>query len=52
MTYSGHMSVVLFPRDAKRKCRNILSTVASLTLPYSTTMSHKRHDYRGKIHKT
>jgi len=42
------MSIALFPRHAKRKCRIILSTVASLTLPYSTTMSHKRHDYKGK----
>ena len=48
ISYSEYMSVALFLQHAKRKCRviRVLPSVACLTLHYSTTMFHKRHDNR------
>jgi hypothetical protein len=54
-TYSECVSVSLFIQHAKRMRRIILSSVACSTLQYLSTLSHKRHDFRGKKiieHKT
>jgi hypothetical protein len=40
------VSVALVIRHAKRMRRIILSSMARLTLPYFSTLSHKRHDLR------
>jgi hypothetical protein len=41
--------VVLVIQDAKRMRRIILSSVVRLALPYFSTLSHRRHDFRKKI---
>jgi len=40
------VSVALVIRNAMRVCRIILSSVASLSLPGLSKISHKRHDIR------
>jgi len=45
---SGSMFVALIIQHAKRILRIMLSSVACLVLPYFSTLSHKRHDFRIK----
>ena len=53
ITYSGHLSVALGTQHTKRMRRIILSSAASLVLPYFYTLSHKWYDFRGKkIYRT
>jgi hypothetical protein len=48
ITYSEYVHVALFTQQAKRMRRIILLSIAYLTLPYFSTLSHKRHDFRKK----
>jgi hypothetical protein len=43
------MSVAFFFQHAKRMRRIILLSVASPVLPYFSTLSHKRYDFRAKV---
>ena len=55
MLHTPSVSVALDIQHAKRMRRIILSFVDCLAVLYSSTLSHKRHDYRGKKfieHKT
>jgi hypothetical protein len=46
VTYSECVSVALGIQHAKRMRRVTVSPVACLVLPYFSTLSHKRHDFR------
>ena len=46
---SVYMSLASVTQHAKRMRRLILSAVVCLALPYFSTLSHKRHDFREKL---
>ena len=46
--YSECVPVALFIQHEMRMRFIILSSLASSSLPYFFTLSHKRHDFRGK----
>ena len=41
--------VALIIQHAKRMRRNVLSSEASMTVPYFCTLFHKRHYFRKKV---
>jgi hypothetical protein len=46
---SGCVSVALVMQHAERMRHIIVSSVACLAVPYFSTLSHKRHDFREKV---
>ena len=49
ITYSECVSVALVIQHEMRMRRIILSSVACLPLPYFSTLSHNRRDFREKV---
>ena len=49
IAHSECVSVALVIQHAKRMRHIILLSVACLSLPYISTLSHKQHDHRRKI---
>ena len=49
ITYSAPMSVALLIQHATRMRRIILSSVASPAVHCSSTLFHKRHDFRKNV---
>jgi hypothetical protein len=49
ITYSECVSVPLVIQHTERMLRIVLPSVACPALPYFSTLSHKRHDFREKV---
>jgi len=49
LLHSEWVSVALVVHHAMRLRHIMLPSVACLVLPYSSTLSHKQHDFREKV---